>query len=334
MSEKPLRAGVIGVGSMGRHHARVYSELSDIELVGIADSDIERAEAIAAEYASGAYTQPDLLERVDMVSIAVPTQYHYTVAYECIEAGVHVLIEKPFVEDPADGRDLIEFADERGVVLQVGHIERFNPAVRTLMDIVDDLNIIAVSAERLGPPLSRAIEDTAVMDLMIHDVEILLAIVDEAVQTVHAVGNHDARYAASVLQFDSGIIGQLTASRVTQRKIRQLTISAENCWVKVDYIDQSIEIHRQSTPEFVNRGDIRYRHANVVERLSVDQTEPLKNELASFAQAAQGEIEPLVTGDDGLRALELTQTIDEMASSDRPDETAVPESFSYSTVKD
>jgi predicted dehydrogenase len=319
-SREPLRAGVIGVGSMGQHHARVYNELTEAELVGVADANTSRAEHISGEHGTDAYEIGELLDRVDMVSIAVPTQYHNDIARECIAADVDLLIEKPFVEDSADGRDLIEFADERDVVLQVGHIERFNPAVRTLMGMVDDLDIISISAERLGPPPTRAIEDTAVMDLMIHDIEILLAIAEEQVTSVQAVGNHDARYAASLLQFESGIIGRLTASRVTQRKIRQLTITAANCWVKVDYIDQSIEIHRQSTPEFVNRGDIRYRHSNVVERLSVDQTEPLKNELSSFAEAVRTNEEPVVTGEDGLRALELTQTIDAMASDDSADE--------------
>jgi predicted dehydrogenase len=309
-----LRAGVIGVGSMGQHHARVYGELAETELVGVADANMSQAEQISEEYATDAYEIDELLDRVDMVSVAVPTRYHSDIARQCIAAGVNPLIEKPFVEDPVDGRELIEFANERGVALQVGHIERFNPAVKTLIGMVDDLDIIAITAERLGPPPSRAIEDTAVMDLMIHDVEILLAIVEEGVTSVQAVGNHDSRYAASLLQFESGIIGQLSASRVTQRKIRQLTISASDCWVKIDYIDQSIEIHKQSTPEFVNRGDIRYRHANVVERLSVDQTEPLKNELSSFAEAVRENKKPVVTGEDGLRALELTQTIDAMAS--------------------
>ncbi|MFC6962227.1 Gfo/Idh/MocA family protein [Halocatena marina] len=331
MSNEPLRAGVIGVGSMGQNHARVYSELSETKLVGIADTNISRAEHIAEQYGTSAYDVESLLDSVDMVSVAVPTRYHCEVAHECIEAGVDLLVEKPLVENPADGRALIERADEHDIILQVGHIERFNPAVRALMGMVSDLDIIAINAERLGPPLSRAIEDTAVMDLMIHDVEILLAIVDSPISSVQAVGNHDARYAESLLQFESGIIGQLTASRVTQRKIRRLTISASDCWVELDYIDQSVEIHRQSTPEFVNRGDIHYRHANVVERLSIDQTEPLKNELSAFADAVREREEPVVTGEDGLRALELTQQIDRMVSDEPTGTTETRDAFSSVT---
>lgn len=330
--DESLRVGVIGVGNMGQYHTRVYNELSETELIGVADADLSRARQIAEEHSTDAYDIGELLDRVDMVSVAVPTQYHSDVARECIAAGVDLLIEKPLVEDPKDGRDLIEYADTNDIILQVGHIERFNPAVRTLMGMVNDLDIIAINAERLGPPLTRAIEDTAIMDLMIHDLEILMAIVEEEVTSVQTVGNHGARYAASLLQFESGIIGQLTASRVTQRKIRQLTITAADCWVKVDYIDQSIEIHRQSTPEFVNRGDIHHRHANVVERLSIDHTEPLKNELSSFAEAVRRHEEPVVTGEDGLRALELTQTIDEMASDSDEEQNEARDVFTHSAI--
>lgn len=313
-SSEPLRAGVIGVGSMGQNHVRIYQELPDVELVGVFDADADRATTIADEFDTDAYPMDELLERIDVASIAVPTRYHDTVARTCIEADVHVLVEKPFVEDPAEGRRLIELAEERDVVLQVGHVERFNPAVRTLMEILEDLDVIAVNAERLGPPPNREIEDTAVMDLMIHDVDILLALVDDEVVKVDAVGTREARYAAATVQFDSGIIAQLTASRVTQEKVRQLTITAENERVKLDYIDQRIQIHRQSVPEFVNEGDVRYRHENIVEELTVDRGEPLKNELAAFVEAARTGSEPVVTGEDGLRALEVTRQFDALAT--------------------
>jgi predicted dehydrogenase len=309
------RVGVIGVGSMGQNHARVYRSLPDVELVGVYDADMSRAAEVAEEYGTEALELGDLLDAVDAVSIAVPTRYHYDAARECIDAGVHVLVEKPFVEDPADGRTLVDFAAERDVVLQVGHIERFNPAVRTLMEIVEDLDIIAVTTERLGPPLDREIEDSAVMDLMIHDLDIVLALIDGDLVSADAVGAREARYAAANLQFDSGVVAELTASRVTQEKVRRLTISAEEARVKVDYIDQTIEIHRQSAPEYVKGdGDVRYRHENVVERVTVDRGEPLRNELAAFVEAARAGAEPVVSGEDGLRVLELTRRLDELAS--------------------
>ena len=300
---------------MGENHARVYRELPETRLVGVFDADQSRAAEVAETYATEQYSMGELLDRVDIVSVAVPTEYHYETVRECIDAGVHVLVEKPFVADPADGRRLIEFAEERNVVLQVGHIERFNPATRRLIELASDLDIIAIDARRLGPPVDRDIEDTAVMDLMIHDIDILLALVDEEVTSVDAIGNQEVRYAAANLQFDSGIVGQLTASRVTQEKVRRLSLSAENCRVKVDFIDQSIEIHRQSFPEYVeDDGNVYQHHENVVERLTVEKREPLKNELAAFAEAARTGGEPVVTGEEALRALELTQTIDELAA--------------------
>ncbi|WP_233204286.1 Gfo/Idh/MocA family oxidoreductase [Halegenticoccus soli] len=305
---------------MGQNHARVYRDLPGVTLEGVYDADMERAEEVAAEYHTEALKLGDLLDRIDLVSIAVPTQYHYDAARECIDAGVHVLVEKPFVDDPEDGRQLVEFARERGVVLQVGHIERFNPAVLTLMDLVDDLDIIAITAERLGPPLDREIDDSVVLDLMIHDVDVVLSIVGDKVTDANAVGTRDGNYAAANLRFGNGVVAELTASRVTQEKVRKLTISAADSRVKVDYIDQTIEIHRRSVPEYVrDNGDVRYRHESVVEQLTVDRGEPLKKELTSFVEAVRTGSEPAVTGEDGLRALELTHRLDELALPTDPD---------------
>ncbi len=325
MSEQPLvRAGVIGVGSMGQNHARVYRELPETQLIGLHDVDTEQARSVAEAFGSTAMELDDLLNSVDVVSIAVPTQFHYDTARECIEAGVNVLVEKPFVENLEDGRTLIELADERDVVLQVGHIERFNPAMRTLMDLLDDLNIIAMEARRLGPPVDRDIEDTAVMDLMIHDIDILLSILGEEAEDVYAAGTRGSDYATATIQTPSGRIGQLTASRVTQQKVRELTITAEKCRVIVDYIDQSIEITRQSLPEYVKEEGFRYRHENIVEQVLVERREPLKNELSAFAEAARTGSEPVVTGEDGIRALSLAREIDRLAACGRsaPTDTA------------
>lgn len=319
MSEQPpIRAGVIGVGSMGQNHARVYRELPETHLVGVYDADMEQARSVADAFGTTAIEMADLLDEVDIVSVAVPTQFHYDTARECIDAGVSVLVEKPFVEDLENGRRLIEFADQRNVVLQVGHIERFNPAVMTLMELLDDLDIIAIEARRLGPPVDRDIEDTAVMDLMIHDIDILLSIFGEEAENVSAAGTRESNYATATIQTPSGRIGQLTASRVTQQKVRELTITAESCRVIVDYIDQSIEITRQSLPEYVKQEGFRYRHENIVEQVLVERREPLKNELSSFVEAARTGSEPVVTGEDGIRALSLAREIDGLAGRRTP----------------
>jgi predicted dehydrogenase len=311
---EPVVAGVIGVGSMGQNHARVYRELPETTLGGVFDADHTQAEAVAERYETTARSMGELLEAVDVVSVAVPTRFHYETVRECIDAGVDVLVEKPFVADSEKGRKLVEFADERDVTLQVGHIERFNPATRKLMDIAQDLDIVAVDARRLGPPVDRDIDDSVVMDLMIHDLDIVTALVDDEVTHLNAMGTADGDYATANLQFGSGVVGKLTASRVTQEKERTLSIHAASCRVKVDYIEQTIEIHRQSLPEYVEEdGDVTYHHENVVERVAVEKREPLKNELSAFVEAAVENREPVVTGEDGITALELIQEIDGLA---------------------
>ncbi|MFC5367583.1 Gfo/Idh/MocA family protein [Salinirubrum litoreum] len=314
MTDDTVAAGVVGVGSMGRNHARVYADLDGVDLVGVTDVDEQAAERVAEQHDTAARSRDDLLAAADVVSVAVPTQFHYETARAALTADTDVLVEKPFVADPAKGRELIDLADRRDRVLQVGHVERFNPAVRTLRDIVTELDIHAVSTERLGPPLDREIDDSVVLDIMIHDLDVVLDVVDGSVEQYGAVGTEDCRYANANLRFDSGVTANLTASRVTQEKVRSLTISAADCRVKVDYLDQSIEIHRSSVPSYIHdEGTIRHRHENVVEQLTVERTEPLQNELASFVEAARTRSGPVVTGEQALSVLELTLALDEAA---------------------
>lgn len=304
------KAGVIGVGAMGQHHARVYDVLRNAELVGISDADEARATEVAEEYGADMLSVKDLLDQVDVVSIAVPTEHHYELAKQCIEQGVDLLVEKPIVEEPAQGQELVRRAEKAGVTLQVGHIERHNPVVSTLEEIIPDLDVIAVDAERLGPTPDRTIYDSAVIDLMIHDIDIVLSLLDSEVESVDAIGAAEGRHATASLELEDGTVGTLTASRVTQQKQRTLEITAEECYVTVDFIDQSVQIHRQSVPEYVTEdGDVRYRHESVVENPAVENGEPLKHELSSFLEASQNGTEPSVTAKEGLRALELARQI-------------------------
>jgi predicted dehydrogenase len=310
---KRLEAGVIGVGSMGAHHARVYSELPGVSLTGVTDVDQERAATVAKKHGTRAYSRAELLEQVDIVSLAVPTEHHFDVGMECIEAGVDTLVEKPFVDDVDHGRALARQARNAGIILQVGHIERFNPAVRVLEDIVPDLDIVAVDIQRLGPPVERAVADSVVYDLMVHDIDLLLMLLDTEIETLSATASTDQHVSAH-LTFDDGSIGDLTASRLTQQKIRTLSITAKQSRVNVDLIERSVEIHRQSLPEYVEQnGDVRYRHESVVERPVVESGNPLKRELRSFIDAARTRSEPVVTAEDGLRAIEIADRIEEAA---------------------
>ena len=312
-SLETVRAGVIGVGSMGRHHARVYSELPGVTLAGVSDVDEQQAEGVASEYNSRAMDVDALLDAVDVVSVAVPTAYHYDTVGRCLDNGVHVLVEKPFVEDRDRGRELARRATERDLVLQVGHIERFNPATRVLADIVPDLDVVAVNVERLGPPLERDTDDNVVMDLMVHDLDILLSLTDSDVRSLSALAR-DERHVTVHLQFDDESIAELTASRLTQQKVRRLSITALSCRVNVDFISQTVEIHRRSLPEYVESdGDIRYRHESVVERPMVENGEPLKHELTAFVDAVREGTKPVVTAHDAITVMEWVDEIESVA---------------------
>jgi len=316
----PVRVGVVGVGSMGKHHARVYSSHSDADLVGIVDADDERAHTVADEYGTDSYGFETLLEGVDAASLAVPTEYHAEYAARCLDAGVDVLVEKPLVDDLEAGKDLVRRAERTDRVLQVGHIERYNPAVRTLADIVPDLDIIAVNAERLGPPRDRPIEDSAVLDLMIHDLDIVLAMLEDPPIAIQSAGVRNNRHATATLSFGDDTVATLTASRLTQEKVRTLEVVAEEAFVTVDYIDRSVEIHRQSTPEFITKDDdLRYRHESVVERPMVGNGEPLGKEIGSFLDSVRTREEPKISGEDGLQALYVANRIERLADPDVPD---------------
>jgi len=310
-----LAVGVVGVGSMGQHHARVYQELPTVELVGVADANEQQAAETADRYGTTPLSADSLLSVADAVSIVVPTEYHYEMGMAAIDAGVDLLIEKPIADDPSAGRELSAAADDAGVTLQVGHVERFNPAVRTLSEITTDLDVIALDAQRLGPPTNREIGDGVAMDLMIHDADILLSLVDAPVAEVYAAETAGNQYVAATVEFETGVVATLTASRVTQQKVRTLSVTAEDCRVNVDYMSQSVQINRHSLPEYIEaNGDVRYRHENVIERPTVENGEPLKKELTSFAETARTGGEPVVSAADGVRALELVRRVTEVAT--------------------
>lgn len=309
-----LDVGVIGVGSMGTNHARVYSELSTVNLAAVCDANPKQAADVAEKYDTTAMSQEELIDTVDAASVVVPTTYHADIVSQLIDAGVDVLVEKPFVTDLEVGRQLARRADDEDVVLQVGHIEQFNPAVRALHNIIDDVEPLAFEAKRLGPPVDRQSTDSVVMDLMIHDLDIVSSLVDGGVESIDAVLTEDGQYANAQLAFDSGVVGSLTASRITQRKVRTLTITAAECLIEVDYMDQSIEVHRQSTAEYAeDDGDLLYRHQSVIEQPYIESAEPLREELASFADAAATRQVPLVSAQDALEAIRLAKGVERQA---------------------
>ncbi|MBZ6495748.1 Gfo/Idh/MocA family protein [Natrinema longum] len=313
-TEEPIRAGVVGVGSMGENHARVYDELPTVDLVGVSDRDDEIADRVADAFDTESLPFETLLERCEAVTVAVPTAAHADVVSTCLEAGVHVLVEKPIAETVDQGERLAEQAREAGLVLQVGHIERFNPAVQTVGALIDDLDVIAIEAQRLGPPIDRTTTDNVSFDLMVHDVDVVGSLLGERPRSVAAVGTENGQYATATIEY-SDAVATVTASRVTQKKVRKLTVTARECLVEVDYLEQSVLIHRDSYPTYLSDdGQPRYRHESVVERPRVDTGEPLRNELESFVEAVRTGSEPTVTAEDGIQALETVQLIDRLAT--------------------
>ena len=316
IAEQPPRAGVIGVGAMGENHARVYSEMRGVELAGVFDLDDDLARCVATEYGTEAASMETLLDRCDLVSVAVPTGAHYETVRQCLEAGVHVIVEKPITVEPDRGHELAALATDNGLTLQVGHVERFNPAVRTAAALVADLDVIAIDAQRLGPPVDRTTTDRVTVDLMIHDVDIVQSLLGAEPTSVGATGTADGQHATATLEFDD-VVTTVTASRVSQRKVRRLTITARDCLVEVDYLDQTVLLYRDSFPEYVSDDAMgnRYRHESVIERPEVTNREPLRAELESFVSSVTTGSRPEVTAMDGLRALETVRRIDRRIAS-------------------
>jgi predicted dehydrogenase len=284
-----LRAGVVGTGHMGQYHVLVYAELPDIDLVGVADLDGERAAAVARQYETVAFADHrQLIGKVDVASVAVPTERHFAVARDLLEAGISVLIEKPMTTTIDEARTLFEIAHRTDAVLHVGHVERFNGAVDELRQIVR--SPILVESRRLGPFAPRVQKDTVVMDLMIHDIDIVLRLVDSPPLRIAAQGSvvhSSVTDVASVqIRFESGAIATLTASRATEEKVRTLAITQPDAYILLDYTDQDIRIYRRAAQQYtMNRKSIRYSRASLVEHLQVHRDNPLKLEIQHLISA-------------------------------------------------
>jgi predicted dehydrogenase len=303
-----LKFAVVGAGVMGTNHVRVMRAVPDAEVTHVVDPDRERAERVAA--ASGAKAVTDLAEvlgEVDCAIVASPSSQHEEHASALLESSVHVLVEKPIATAPDAAARLIALAEDRGMVLQVGHVERFNPAVMELDRLRN--GAVHVEATRVGPYSAR-VEVGVVLDLMIHDLDIVLAIAQSDPVEVHATAQRTRSatedLASALIRFENGMSAALTASRIGQNKIRNLSITRVEDFVAVDLLRQDVTIHRVDHSEYLSDEGTRYRQTGVVEMPFLENRgEPLFLELAHFAQAVRTGATPRVTGRDGLRALEL-----------------------------
>ena len=314
-----IRAGVVGTGHMGQYHVLVYAELPDVELVGVVDADPTRAAAVAAQYETQVFADARaLIGRVDVASVAVPTGQHFAVARELLEAGVSVLVEKPMTATLDEAQALFAVAERTGAVLHVGHVERFNGAVDELRQIVRAP--ILVESRRLGPFTPRVQRDTVVMDLMIHDIDIVLRLVDSPPVRLAAQGAavHSSVTDVATVQigFESGAIATITASRATEEKVRTLAITMPDAYVHLDYTDQDIRIYRRANQQYtMSRRAIRYSRASLVEHLQVHRENPLKLEiqhlLAAHRRRQAGEKVELNLAED-LTSLAMALEIERM----------------------
>jgi predicted dehydrogenase len=300
----------VGVGHLGQHHARIYASHSGCELVAVVDTDAKAAQKIARQYNTRALTDfRDLFGKVDALSIAVPTVHHHAIASECLKNRIHLLVEKPITSTVDQAHDLIELAAQHERILQVGHIERFNAAVMRLKQIVN--RPVFIEGHRLGPYDPRVKDVGVVLDLMIHDLDIILQIVNSPVKSVEAAGvsvyGRDEDIANARIHFENGCIANLTASRVTPVRKRKIRIFQSNAYVSVDYIEQEVEIFRRVRTSNPEPGQPAISIVRKKER--IEKQEPLKLELAHFVECVQRGSEPLVRGEHARDALQLAVEI-------------------------
>lgn len=302
-----LRAGVVGVGYLGRFHAQKYAALPDVTLVGVADLDPARAAAIANECHTRAFSDyKEFFDQVDCVSIAVPTHLHYVVARDFLSRGIDVLLEKPMTATGAEGRKLVELAAQSKSMLQIGHLERFNPALRSLTGVLTAPRFI--ECHRVAPFVERGTDVDVVRDLMIHDLDVILSLVQSSVTSMEAFGvpvlTKEPDIANVRLRFASGCIANITASRVALKRERKMRLFQPDTYIVVDYGEHRIRICRRDPhPQEGSLPNITF------EEREVGGEDALEEEIRAFLRSVRERSAPIVSGRDGLQALEVAEQI-------------------------
>jgi predicted dehydrogenase len=300
-----LRVGVVGVGHIGKNHARLYAELNAADFAAVYDIDRAKAEEFGIPVAE---SLDDFAERVDAASVATPTSTHFEVARHLLERGKHLLIEKPITDDPAHASELAELAAQRQLVLQVGHVERFNPVLSALEARLTHPRFI--EAHRLSPYPNRSTDIGVVLDLMIHDLEIILHLVRSPVQTIDAVGvpvlSRGEDIANARIRFENGCVANITSSRISPERMRKIRVFQEDAYLSLDYQNQSGEIYRR-TASGISRDEVE-----------IERGEPLQRQLASFIECAATGRAPKVSGLEATAALELAVEITRRVTSGLP----------------
>ncbi len=326
---KKVRVGVIGVGHLGKEHSRVYAGMEGAELVAVVDADAEVARDVARKYKTQSATSADfLLDKVDAVSVVVPTLYHHKVAMPFLERGISVLVEKPMTFRVQEAEELVAVAARTGAKLQVGHIERFNPGFQAI--IHQNLKPLFIECHRLSPFRFRSADVGVVFDLMIHDLDIVQCLVGAPVKRVEAVGvpviSQYEDIANARLTFENGCVANLTASRISLKSLRRIRFFAKDCYVAIDTMDKTATIYRKK-PGFEQVAEKLKDASNLavllemrklvygdlvdMETVKIGDEEPLKAELASFVACVREDRRPEVPGEDGVRAVRVAEMVTE-----------------------
>lgn len=306
-----VSVGVIGIGYLGRYHASKYHMMRSVILGGLSDVEDTYLHAVAKQTGAGSYKDyRQLIGRVDAVSVVTPTPTHFPIAKFFLEHGVHVLIEKPITIHPHEAEELIHIAKINGLILQVGHIERFNPSFIELQKQIKCPMII--DAHRLSPTKKRSLSTNVVLDLMIHDVDLISEIVKSEVKEIECHGNsvvtNSIDIAFSRIRFENGCVANVTASRVSHREVRKFRLFQNGCTYLID---------------FISRCSLKSRPGSEsIYKIEFDKVDILEQELSAFIHSVRYGTQPIVTGKDGLRALKLSREIENRILSDQPSSSA------------
>jgi len=328
---KELNIGVIGTGHLGKLHTKMFREIENCNLVGINDSNIEQAEVVGKEFDVNVFdTINELVSKVDAVSIAATTSAHYDLAKICLDAGKHIFIEKPITASIPQAEEIVELADSNNLKVQVGHIERFNPALVSMEKYINDPKFI--QTDRLAQFNPRGTDVAVVLDLMIHDIDIILSLIKSKVKNIEASGvavvSDNLDIANARIQFENGAVANVTASRISQKKMRKMRIFQRDGYVALDFTTGVSEVYTllpvdQKVEEgFISFGEIGVgdkKKRLVYEQPEQKEINALKYELELFVNSILNKEEPVVTGRDGLRALRIAKIIIDKIESSKVD---------------
>ncbi len=326
MSSGKLKIAVIGVGHLGKEHARIYSDMPDVSLAGIVDISKKKGEEVAQRYNTKYYSSyKEILDKVNAASVAVPTKSHYEITKELLKNGIPVLVEKPMTGTLSEAEELIRLSKSNNTVLQPGYVERFNPAIQAIQKL--NVSLKFIECHRLSPFTFRSADIGVVLDLMIHDIDIILYLSKSKVKKRDAVGvnviSNKEDIANARIQFENGCVANITASRVSFEPMRKIRLFSEDSYISLDYQKQEAMIYKKSPKLTLKSINVEDRDVSTIkdlksfvfgellkiERIKMDNQEPLKKEIESFVNCIKNGRNPVVSGEEGVEAIKTANII-------------------------